>query len=121
MWVGPIVSTPLSYGWSLTRFGRFVWMKLLRTSGTIGKMMATTRKIAIGPKDSSIDQAPDFDKWGGAPDGRSGRRGAEGAERGSCTTGERSRTGLVYHAPQMSRPRPPEWRAYGQIVAPPRP
>src|SRR5215211_4553414 len=64
MWVGPIVSTPLSYGWSLTRLGFFGWMKLLRTSGTIGKTTATTRKIATGPKDSSIDQTPDFDGCG---------------------------------------------------------
>src|SRR3954452_20598593 len=88
MWVGPIVSTPLSYGCSLTRFGLFGWMKLLRMSGTIGKMTATTRKIATGPKDSSIDQTPDSCRWCVArrtPDRSASGVGKPEGERGAPT------------------------------------
>src|SRR3954469_22623430 len=100
MWVGPIVSTPLSYGCSLTRFGLFGWMKLLRMSGTIGKTTATTRKIATGPKDSSIDQTPEFDGCGeeipgaGLPDrGASGGGKPEGKSGGRRRPAERPPTG----------------------------
>src|SRR5919198_4570388 len=48
--VGPMVSMPLSYGSSLTRFGRRGAMKRDRNSGMTGKMTATTRKRATGPK-----------------------------------------------------------------------
>src|SRR4051794_10367258 len=96
MCVGPIVSTPLSYGWSLTRFGFFGLMKLLRISGTIGKTTATTRKIATGPKDSSIDQTPEFDanEWGPerpivAHRARGVQRGERGVTAGSVRAADR--------------------------------
>src|SRR5688500_11668588 len=104
MWVGPMVSTPLSYGWSLTRFGFFGWMKLLRMSGTMGKTIATTRKIATGPKDSSIDQTPDFDgsERGARTPDRS-RSGARSAGESGGESGPREAPAdpaEVYHAPE---------------------
>ncbi len=44
-----MVSIPLSYGSSLTGLGLCGARKPDRTSGTIGKITATTRKSAIGP------------------------------------------------------------------------
>src|SRR5919201_6787426 len=45
-----MVSMPLSYGSSLTRFGRRGAMKRDRNRGMTGKTTATTRKRATGPK-----------------------------------------------------------------------
>src|SRR5215471_8686936 len=49
-WVGPIVGIPLSYGSSLTGFGFLGATKRVNTSGMTGKMTATIRKSATGPK-----------------------------------------------------------------------